>query len=258
MNLVSKIITSLGAIALLSAGIFLAISDRAAAAAPLLGFGFLFVVLLLLAKFKRFKGFGFEAEMWEEKQEEAAVLVERLTLLSATISQQVALIAAKLGLWSSGLTFKETMELLEQMRQLFSAIQIPQDHMNRILAPLYDRIEMNYWFSAQNLLNRALAVEMETINRLISSQNNQERQSFSQRLEELRHDQEIFQGIPYNKFTKDRSLGALTAFGRSSRSLAGAAETLRTLEDLHLDLEYFKSHRAFRRSTDLSYLLAAP
>jgi hypothetical protein len=36
------------------------------------------VVLLLLAKFKRFKGFGFEAEMWEEKQEEAAVLVEDL------------------------------------------------------------------------------------------------------------------------------------------------------------------------------------
>jgi hypothetical protein len=31
-----------------------------------------------LAKFKRFKGFGFEAEMWEEKQEEAAALVESL------------------------------------------------------------------------------------------------------------------------------------------------------------------------------------
>ena len=39
---------------------------------------FLFVVLLLLAKFKRFKGFGFEAEMWEEKQEEAAALVKSL------------------------------------------------------------------------------------------------------------------------------------------------------------------------------------
>lgn len=71
-------------------------------------------------------------------------------------------------------------------------------------------------------------------------------------------DQEILHSIPYNEFTKDRSLGALTAFGRSSRSLAGAVETLRTLEELHLDLEHFKSHHAFRRSTDLSYLLAAP
>ena len=68
MNRVSNIIISLGAVALLSAGIFLAISDRVAAATLLLGIGFLFVVLLLLAKFKRFKGFGFEAEMWEEKQ----------------------------------------------------------------------------------------------------------------------------------------------------------------------------------------------
>jgi hypothetical protein len=43
-----------------------------------LGFEFLFVVSLLLAKFKRVKGFGFEAEMWEEKQEEAAALVASL------------------------------------------------------------------------------------------------------------------------------------------------------------------------------------
>lgn len=59
--------------------------------------------------------------------------------------------------------------------------------MNRILAPLYDRIEMNYWFSAQNLLNRALAVEMETINRLIISEDINDRQSFPQRRGDLQH-----------------------------------------------------------------------
>jgi uncharacterized membrane protein len=92
----------------LGVGLYVAIIDRATAATVLLSFGFLFVILLVLSKFKRFKGFGFEAEMWEEKQEQAAVLVERLTLLSATLSQQVALIAAKLGLWGSGLSFKES------------------------------------------------------------------------------------------------------------------------------------------------------
>ena len=82
MKLVSNAIISLGALALLSVGIYLAATDRAAAATPVLGVAFLFVVLLLLSKFKRFKGFGFEAEMWEEKQEEAAELVDRLEELS--------------------------------------------------------------------------------------------------------------------------------------------------------------------------------
>jgi hypothetical protein len=79
MQLVVNIIVSLGAVALLIVGLYLAILDRGAPTiTAVLGTGFLFVVLLLLAKFKRFKGFGFEAEMWEEKQEEAAVLVEDL------------------------------------------------------------------------------------------------------------------------------------------------------------------------------------
>jgi len=79
MQLVANIIISLGAFTLLIVGIYLAILDRGASTMTVvLGTGFLFVVLLLLAKFKRFKGFGFEAEMWEEKQEEAAGLVKEL------------------------------------------------------------------------------------------------------------------------------------------------------------------------------------
>ena len=33
------------------------------------GLAFLLMILLLLSKFKRFKGFVFEAELWEEKQD---------------------------------------------------------------------------------------------------------------------------------------------------------------------------------------------
>jgi hypothetical protein len=79
VQLLANIILSLGASALLIVGIFLAINDRGAPTiTAVLGTGFLFVVLLLLAKFKRFKGFGFEAEMWEQKQEEAAALANYL------------------------------------------------------------------------------------------------------------------------------------------------------------------------------------
>ena len=61
VQLAANIILSIGAVALLIVGIFLAIRDRGAPTiTAVLGVGFLFIVLLLLAKFKRFKGFGFE------------------------------------------------------------------------------------------------------------------------------------------------------------------------------------------------------
>jgi hypothetical protein len=83
---VANCIITFGAVILLGVGISLAVIDRPGPAASVLGFAFLFLVLLLLAKFKRFKGFGFEAEMWEQKQEEAAVVLENLKEASAGIS----------------------------------------------------------------------------------------------------------------------------------------------------------------------------
>jgi hypothetical protein len=60
---------------------------------------------------------------------------------------------------------------------------------------------------------------------------------------DIAHDQEILQEITCEGFDKYRSLDPLTAFGRKSKSLDGAFEVLRTLEELHLDIEHFKAHR---------------
>jgi hypothetical protein len=86
MQLISNSIISAGAALLLVIGIYLVATDKPAQSSAALGFAFLYVVLLLLAKFKRFKGFGFEAEMWEQKQEEAAAIIENLKEASTRIS----------------------------------------------------------------------------------------------------------------------------------------------------------------------------
>jgi transposase len=75
-------IIAVAACILLAVGVGLAFSDRAASAGAAWGVGFLLVALLLISKFKRIKGFGFEAEMWEQKQAEAAALVDQLKSLS--------------------------------------------------------------------------------------------------------------------------------------------------------------------------------
>jgi hypothetical protein len=148
MQFIADAIISIGAIALLGVGVYQGMNDRTASSTSLLGFGFLLVVLLVLAKFKRFKGFGFEAEMWEEKQIEAAALVDRLSLLSEAVAQQVALIASKLGLWDAGLSFPQMADLLDQTQRLLDAAEVLPDRRDDILAPLYQRIELNYWHAA--------------------------------------------------------------------------------------------------------------
>jgi hypothetical protein len=45
--------------------------------------GFLCFLFASVARFKRFKGLGFEAELWEDKQKEAAELIDRLKAIVA-------------------------------------------------------------------------------------------------------------------------------------------------------------------------------
>jgi hypothetical protein len=79
IKLISNLIAAVAAVALLAAGLYVALStDKTATTGYLLAFAFLFVVLLSLAKFRRFKAWGFEAEMWETKQEEAAAIINGL------------------------------------------------------------------------------------------------------------------------------------------------------------------------------------
>ena len=84
-----KAICALAATALLSLGVYLALKNYAITSGLLLSFALLFTLLLLGSKFKHVKGFGFEAEMWEQKQEEAVNLIDKFSALSKVTSEQI-------------------------------------------------------------------------------------------------------------------------------------------------------------------------
>ena len=253
MSYIPNLIAALAAVALLLVGVFLSITDRATSAAPILGFSFLFVVLLLLAKFKRVKGFGFEAEMWEEKQEEAAALVSRLTQLSTVLSKQMVIVASKLGFMNSHLTFNESVDLLKQTQSVLQAAKISEEEMNQILNPLYLRIELNFWTAAGNVLNRAFDAEIKEINRLSGSNDGDDGAVAAQRLEALKLDQKGLADISVKSFLTEKSLDPLIAFARGARCIA--PYTLRILNNISLDFEHFKAFRSFRNTADMRELL---
>ena len=51
---------------------YLLYAEKVAEAAVVFGLGFLSFIYANVARFKRFKGPGFEAELWEDKKKEAA------------------------------------------------------------------------------------------------------------------------------------------------------------------------------------------
>jgi hypothetical protein len=110
LGLISSVLFALGSINIYW--------GQTAPAAAALGFAFLLVTLMLLAKFKRFKGFGFEAEMWEEEQIKAAELAKQLEDVASPIIDYIVMFAANFGLNESGLRIEEKEDLLARIEKL--------------------------------------------------------------------------------------------------------------------------------------------
>jgi hypothetical protein len=78
--------------------------------------GLLLTFLARFSQFKRFKGWGFEAEMWEEKQQEAEKLVESLKGIAALTAREVMLQSIKSGRWGSGQRWEDHWKLFEEVK----------------------------------------------------------------------------------------------------------------------------------------------
>lgn len=78
--------------------------------------GLLLTFLARFSQFKRFKGWGFEAEMWEEKQQEAEQLVESLKKVATLTAREVMLQSIKSGRWGSGERWEDHWRLFEEIK----------------------------------------------------------------------------------------------------------------------------------------------
>lgn len=67
-----------------------------------------------LARFKKFKGLGFEAELWEDKQKEAADLIERLKSIVAVYTREIVMGSVMRGRLGPS-SWKKHWELFDQL-----------------------------------------------------------------------------------------------------------------------------------------------
>lgn len=60
-----------------------------------------------ISRFKRFKGLGFEAELWEDKQKEAEQLIDRLKAVVSVYTREIVMGRVKQGRWGDGADWSE-------------------------------------------------------------------------------------------------------------------------------------------------------
>lgn len=78
--------------------------------------GILLFFLARFSQFKRFKGWGFEAEMWDEKQLEAEKLVKSLKDVAALTAREVMLQSIKSGRWGNGKRWSDHWKHFEEIK----------------------------------------------------------------------------------------------------------------------------------------------
>jgi hypothetical protein len=246
MRWVVNSIVALGATALLAVGLFLAIRDHTSSAATALGFGFLLVVLLLLAKFRRFKGFGFEAEMWEEKQAEAEDLIERLKTFSRAMVQQMAVYTSNMGLMDMGtVTIRRFEENLAQLLAILRQVEPDKSRDAELLEPLIQRIIRACCSQASQAVDIALTYELARLKEdPVNPRDQGARSDLLERLTKLQQEH-VSQRSRYHDTHYIDSLRRLMRDAPLPR--VELEELMRKLDVMDEELRYFAANNTFRR-----------
>jgi hypothetical protein len=148
-----------GVLALFYVGYQKIVADKTASASAAMSFGFLLIIILTISQFKHVKGFGFDAETWDQKQVEAAQLVDQLKGLTKATSRELALVASKIGLWDNGPSNQDLAELANSLNPVLEAGGFDKGQRDELLAPIYDRIEFNYTVDAYSKLYQAFQMQ---------------------------------------------------------------------------------------------------
>jgi len=234
-------IVAFAACAMILVGVGLAFTDRAASADAAWGIGFLLMALVLISKFKRFKGFGFEAEMWEQKLEKAATLIDQLQSMSKILSKQVASVAARAGLWDSALSLADLADVLKDLQKVLTDAKISPHDADEVLARIYQRITAAYHAEARHELGTAFGSACDEIHGDIGSSDAKIHLSAVGRVADMNRESQLISTLPL------ASIDSMVGFVTNSKVIEAKAATIDRLREIERDLQHFKIHHSFRR-----------
>lgn len=150
-----RVLFVLVGLAFLGSCFYLIYIQKVTEAAVVFGLGFLSFLYANVARFKRFKGLGFEAELWEDKQKEAADLIERLKNVVSIYTREIIMSKVTEGRWGGMPKWQSRWALYDELVQqhsqlgqnidfsslkksmddyfLFDLCELPTERLNKVL-----------------------------------------------------------------------------------------------------------------------------
>lgn len=117
-----RIIFSITGLILIGCSFHLIYNDKITNAAVVFGLGFLSFIYANLSRFKRFKGLGFEGELWEDKQREAADLIDRLKSVVSIYTHELVLSKVVGGRWVDEVDWEGHWRLYDDLTSQHAAL----------------------------------------------------------------------------------------------------------------------------------------
>ncbi|WP_155523093.1 hypothetical protein [Tabrizicola thermarum] len=163
--------------------------------------GLLLTFLARFSQFKRFKGWGFEAEMWEEKQQEAEKLVESLKGIAALTAREVMLQSIKSGRWGSGKRWEDHWKLFEEVKAAQAGL-LDEDGQRKV------RRSIDRWF-----LHDMAITEFGKLKEIVTKEVEQARQEIRVKFGNPVSDPMAFEAEMQLLSTLDKSIGLFELAG---------------------------------------------
>ena len=121
---VGQVVLWIVGIACLGAALWLSLTHNLAEATFIGLLGLLVLAFARLTQFKKVKGLGFEAELWDQTQKEAELLIAQMRDLIFILAETTGRSIARAGRWDSHFTRKEQIEFLDSLRASLGSIGV--------------------------------------------------------------------------------------------------------------------------------------
>jgi hypothetical protein len=127
---VMKFIMLIAGLGLFAMGAYLSLQDKTASASVTYTAGVLCLIFAYLEEFKRFKGFGFEAELLERKIEEAEDILKRLRTTSVPIAEMLFTLTARMGRLGSALPRRTRYKWMKEIERELRSIGVRDEQLD--------------------------------------------------------------------------------------------------------------------------------
>lgn len=120
----------------------------------------LLLIFSSLARFKKFKGWGLEAELWEEKLEEAEKLIARIKATSMSATMPLVTLMSHAGYMFQEVTRSQLYTWRKDLEKNLQTNGVGQKEIDEIMEPLHNR---HAWEIAAPIYERIIALMQKAV-----------------------------------------------------------------------------------------------